>query len=123
MAAHRGNTAVVELLIASNADLFVQDQYSLLEYSVILGSMRMCRTLIRRDVTIGVDHAVKYAILLGKLEFVPMLLEHGANMDVRTDDGSSLLHLAVLSSIRDSVLCCLANGCDVNAVNNRVSLN
>jgi ankyrin repeat protein len=109
------------LLIASNADLFVQDQYSLLEYSVLLRSLRLCRIILERDVTVGIDNALKLAILLGKLEFVPVLLEYGANVGVQADDRSSLLHLAVLSSNRDCVQCCLANGCDVNAMNNRVS--
>jgi ankyrin repeat protein len=119
MAAHRGNIAMVELLVASNADLFVQDQCSLLEYAVKLGSMRLCETLFTREVTVGIDAALKLAVLLGKLEFVPVLLDHGASIDARADDDSNLLHIAVLTGSRDAVQCCLANGCDVNALNNR----
>jgi ankyrin repeat protein len=119
MAAHRGNVALVQLLVASNADLFVQDHCSLLEYAVKLGSVRLCETLLARDVTIGIEAALKLAVLLGKLEFVPVLLDHSASIEVRADDDSSLLHIAVLTANRDAVQCCLANGCDVNALNNR----
>lgn len=105
-----------------NADCFVQDerQYSLLEYAVIMSSSRLCQSLLERQMDLNIENALIMSAMLGKCEILRMLLDNGGSTEVRSEDGSGLLHLAVMSGNRDMVQCCLGQGLNPNTVNNLV---
>ena len=62
----------------------IQDsrQYSLLEYAVLMDSLKLCNLFIDMNVTFQMDKAFLLSSLLGKYEIFQLFLENNADTSV-----------------------------------------
>lgn len=121
LAAHRGYTSIVELLLDHGATLEVSDSVGLsaLYWATSENEVEIVRLLLSRgaDANRGVDGstALHSAITNNQPEIVELLLEHGA--DVNSAEGN-LSHLPLIRAVSsfnaDMVRLLLAKGADIN---------
>lgn len=62
--------------------------------------------------------ALHYASFNGHLEAIQTLIDHGANVDARDNDGATPCHYATDNCQNEAILLLAANGADVNMANN-----
>jgi ankyrin repeat protein len=87
-AAHRDNNGMVELLVASGADVNASDKSGL--------------------------EPLYYAGLMGQAEVVEFLISKGADVNRRTESGGTVLHEVSFLGNREAVEILVADGADVN---------
>ncbi len=117
LAAANNHTDIVKLLLKKNADPNIQDQsgWSALMKAVYQGNTACVETLVGQSHQ-EVNRALLVAALTGHKEIVKLLLDNGAEIDTRADDGRTPLMLAAAKGDNDLVAALLAAGADSTLV-------
>ena len=122
MACRDGHLPVVEVLLATGADMEIQVQNgaAALYIACEKNQLAVVHALIAAgaDLNARAGHActaIYVACHQGYLDVVLALLAAGAHRDLRADDGSSVLHVASQNGHVDVVKALLAAGADKNA--------
>jgi ankyrin repeat protein len=113
LAAANSQADIVKLLLRKNADPNIQDQsgWSALMKAVYQGSTACVQALVGQSHQ-EVNRALLVAALTGQKEIAKVLLENGAEIDTRADDGRTPLMLAAAKGDNDLVAALLAAGAD-----------
>jgi len=127
LAAILGKTEVVRLLIRNGADVNtvnVRGNTPLIHSR----STEISRLLLEAGATATIEHlsnhaelgnALHVAVRRGTLEIIELLLQHGANINARDQDGRTPLALATILGKTEVVRLLIRNEADVNTVNVR----
>ncbi|XP_071085923.1 serine/threonine-protein phosphatase 6 regulatory ankyrin repeat subunit B-like [Haliotis cracherodii] len=101
-AASRGNRGVFELLVKKQADLSLlnEDNNSILHVACITGNVSIVNFLILKH-AVDINSRGKYgrtpvmfAAEFGNNEVFDLLVQHGADVSLRDDDGNNILHVS-----------------------------
>jgi ankyrin repeat protein len=113
LAADSNQLEVVNLLLKKNADPNVEDQrgWTALMNAVYQGNSNCVEALAARSRE-EVNRGLLVAALMGRKETAKVLLEHGAEVDSRADDGRTPLMLAANKGDQDLVSLLLQAGAD-----------
>ena len=126
-AAQHGHAAVVEALLAAGADpaiRYTEGELSPLDAAAGFGRIDVLRVLIEHGTDVnaaGADGrtALYWSIYAGELGAIDLLVEAGADLEVRTSAGnlagSAPLHLALHWNRYDVAAILVESGADVNA--------
>ncbi|HEY6967498.1 MAG TPA: ankyrin repeat domain-containing protein [Burkholderiales bacterium] len=125
IAAWNGNVPMMELLVARGADVNRRNALgeSALMHAAWRGQVAAMRWLIGKGAL--VDSApmqwgpLHYAVFAGQAEAAALLLDHGADVNARSTNGSSVLMMAVYEGHAPLVKDLLARGADPRAKNDR----
>lgn len=132
VAASNGNKEIMELLIQNGANVNTIDtrgntplirsirEADSLEAARLLlaaGASASINQVSSNDASIG--SALHSAVRRGKPEFIELLLQHGADINLRDKDQQTPLALAVISGRTEIVELLIKKGADVNTVNIR----
>jgi ankyrin repeat protein len=117
LAAANDQVDIVKLLLKKNADPNLQDQggWSALMKAVYQGSTACVQALVGQSHQ-EVNRALLVAALTGRKDIVKVLLDNGAEIDTRADDGRTPLMLAAAKGDNDLVAALLAAGADPTLV-------
>jgi ankyrin repeat protein len=117
LAAANNQPDIVRLLLKNNADPNIQDQsgWSALMKAVYQGNTACVEALAGQSHQ-EVNRALLVAALTGHKEIVKVLLDNGAEVDTRADDGRTPLMLAATKGDADLVAALLAVGADPTLV-------
>ncbi len=117
LAAANNQSDVVKLLLKKNADPNIQDQsgWSALMKAVYQGNTACVETLAVQSHQ-EVNRALLVAALTGRKDIVKVLLDNGAEVDTRADDGRTPLMLAAAKGDADLVAALLAVGAEPTLV-------
>ncbi|MBV8330985.1 MAG: ankyrin repeat domain-containing protein [Verrucomicrobia bacterium] len=112
-AAANNQVAVVKVLLTKGADTNLQDQsgWSALMKAVYQGNTACVQTLVGQSRQ-EVNRALLVAALTGHRDIAKILLDNGAEVDTRADDGRTPLMLAATRGDTDLVSLLLASGAD-----------
>lgn len=119
-AAKKGDTAAITTALDAGADVNEPDGFATpLYYAVSRQHLDAAKLLIDRGADVNAGSKVggpplKPAVAKSKLEFITLLLEHGAVPNVAAGD-ETVLHLAVRNGCLDCVKALVTAGADVNA--------
>ena len=122
-ASYNGNPAVVQLLLDHGADPHARDKYGSTTLDSAAGGgagLEVCRILLK----LNVPHYKAFlgASGSGDPDLMRLLLDHGADTDVRSNDGDTALHLAAGSGkLGAARFLVLELNADVNARNSEGS--
>jgi len=110
---------IVKLLLDAKADPAHQDHqgWTALLKAVYKGNAQSVQQLVEGSKA-DLDRGLLIAALLGYPEVVKILLEHGAEVDVRSDDGRTPLMLAASKGNQDLVAILLKAGADASLTDN-----
>ena len=113
LAAENNQSEIVNLLLKKNADPNLQDQtgWSALMKAVYQGNARCVEALAARSRQ-EVNRGLLVAALTGHREIAKILLDNGAEVDTRADDGRTPLMLAAGKGENDLVAFLLKAGAD-----------
>jgi ankyrin repeat protein len=113
LAAENNQGEIVDLLLKKNADPNLQDQtgWSALMKAVYQGNARCVEALAARSRQ-EVNRGLLVAALTGHQEIAKILLDNGAEVDTRADDGQTPLMLAAGKGDNDLVAFLLKAGAD-----------
>jgi ankyrin repeat protein len=113
LAAENNQSEIVNLLLKKNADPNLQDQtgWSALMKAVYQGNARCVEALAARSRQ-EVNRGLLVAALTGHLDIAKILLDNGAEVDTRADDGRTPLMLAASKGDNDLVALLLKAGAD-----------
>ena len=125
IAAWNGNVPMMELLVGRGADVNRRNALgeSALMHAAWRGQVAAMRWLIAKGAL--VDSApmqwgpLHYAVFAGQAEAAALLLDHGADINARSTNGSSVLMMAVYEGHEPLVKDLLARGADPRAKNDR----
>jgi ankyrin repeat protein len=117
LAAANNQADVVKLLLKKNADPNIEDQsgWSALMKAVYQGNTACVESLAVQSHQ-EVNRALLVAALTGHKEIVKVLLDNGAEVDTRADDGRTPLMLAAAKGDADMVAALLAVGAEPTLV-------
>jgi ankyrin repeat protein len=117
LAAGNNQADVVKLLLKKNADPNIQDQsgWSALMKAVYQGNIACVEALAGQSHQ-EVNRALLVAALTGHKDIVKILLDNGAEVDTRADDGRTPLMLAAAKGDADLVAALVAAGADPTLV-------
>jgi ankyrin repeat protein len=117
LAAANNQADVVKLLLKKNADPNIQDQsgWSALMKAVYQGHTACVEALASQSHQ-EVNRALLVAALTGRKDIVKVLLDSGAEVDTRADDGRTPLMLAAAKGDADLVAALLAVGAEPTLV-------
>ena len=112
-AAANNQVAVVKVLLTKGADTNLQDQsgWSALMKAVYQGNADCVQALVGQSRQ-EVNRALLVAALTGHRDIAKILLDNGAEVDTRADDGRTPLMLAATRGDTDLVSLLLASGAD-----------
>jgi ankyrin repeat protein len=112
-AAANNQVAVIKVLLTKGADTNLQDQsgWSALMKAVYQGNADCVQALVGESRQ-EVNRALLVAALTGHRDIAKILLENGAEVDSRADDGRTPLMLAATRGDNDLVSLLLASGAD-----------
>ena len=116
-AAHRGDCAVVDLLLRAGADANIRDDFGLTPLSTASrgGHLNVVKALIRGGADIG-NHggdALTEAVMSRHEEIARALIAAGADVNARTrDDAETVLELALMERQEELAEALLAAGAD-----------
>jgi len=122
-AACKGQNAVVELLLAHNADVAIEDKagFSPIENAIRFHHTDTARILLRDiKAELPKNSLAKFlgeAVVKGQEDTVEMLLSNDVDVNAYLPSGSTALDLAALKGQDAIVRVLLANGADVNSRN------
>jgi ankyrin repeat protein len=113
LAAENNHSEIVNLLLKKNADPNLQDQtgWSALMKAVYQGNARCVEALAARSRQ-EVNRGLLVAALTGHPDIAKILLDNGAEVDTRADDGRTPLMLAASKGDNDLVTLLLKAGAD-----------
>ncbi len=113
LAAQANRLDVVKLLLQANANPNLQDAsgWTALMKAVYRGNTECVRLIADRSRE-GVNKGLLIAALMGHLDTAKLLLDYGAEVDTRADDGTTALMLAASKGNRDLVSLLLKSGAD-----------
>jgi len=103
LAAHYGHLAVVETLLANNADVGIRSENSMrnqpLHAAAAGRAVSVCRMLLAAGADPNATQAGGYTALHaaaqnGQRDLVELLLAHGADVSAQTENGATALSLA-----------------------------
>ena len=109
-AVHSGNITLVKLLIDSGADVNATipgHLYPTMRTALTLATSRnqidIVRQLIRAGADAGRDDSIKFAGGEQQAELIPLLLSAGADIAIQMENGSNLVHCAVITEDLDLI--------------------
>ena len=138
-AADNGDLASVEVLLKYKADIEVREDHlrdvwfiiirTALFSAAVYGEIHILRCLIENGADVNARVSVDdnstplmIAAANSQRDVVTFLIEHGANVDLRDEDGFTALHCACLDrayiGVGEMLGCLIENGADVNARTN-----
>jgi ankyrin len=141
IAAARNNIEVVKVLLDYNADINIADNLDAtpLHYSSHLGNLEITRLLLNNGADINASGEVGTPLLVAasclydlyytpnwdeiesqKIAILKILLEKGANINVRNSEGATPLHQAAGGGSANIVKWLIENGAEVNALDNKL---
>jgi len=108
------------LLLEAGADVHFKDPngWTALMQAVYKGNAPIVALLAERSRP-DLDRALLVAALSGHLEVARVLLEHGADRHITTDEGDTPLHLAIRRGHADVAVLLLRHGADPGALNRK----
>jgi hypothetical protein len=125
IAAWQGNLPMMELLVARGADVNRRNALgeSALMHAAWRGQVAAMRWLIGKGALVDSGpmqwSALHYAAFAGQAEAAGVLLDHGADINARSSNGSSVLMMAVYEGHEPLVKALLARGADPRVKNDR----
>ena len=138
-AADNGDLASVEVLLKYKADIEVREDHlrdvwfiiirTALFLAAVYGGIHILRCLLENGADVNARVSVDdnstplmIAAANSQRDVVTFLIEHGANVDLRDEDGFTALHYACLDiayiGVGEMLGCLIENGADVNARTN-----
>ncbi|KAH0522614.1 hypothetical protein TsFJ059_006437 [Trichoderma semiorbis] len=122
-AARNGHTALVESLLLSGADALAKDneKWTAFHWAIIGNSMDTAKLLLRYQANsdgLQLNKALIVAAEAGNETAVQMVLDLGANIDWKDDEGSTAITWAVPGGYENAVRTLLRNGADPNLADN-----
>lgn len=126
-AARRGDIETIERLVAEGTDIDEANQYQVftpLTLAAHEASPEVVRRMIELGASIDGDGGPRVfsaplgmAVLGGKLDNVKLLVEHGADVNVRDPEAGTLLHVAAMKGSIEMVTLLLELGADLKQTN------
>ncbi|KAL7954774.1 ankyrin repeat-containing domain protein [Trichoderma compactum] len=122
-AARNGHTALVECLLQSGADALAEDneKWTAFHWAIIGNSIDTAKLLLRYQANsdgLQLNKALDVAAEAGNETAVQMVLDLGANIDWKDDEGSTAITWAVPGGYENAVRTLLRNGADPNLADN-----
>ena len=125
IAARRGDIPMMELLVGRGADVNKTNALgeSALMHAAWRGNQAAVEWLLAKDARVNNEpmrwSALHYAVFAGHGEVAALLLQHGADINARSTNGSSVLMMAVYEGHEPLVRQLLARGADRSITNDR----
>lgn len=125
IAAWRGDIPMMELLVARGADVNKANALGerALMHAAWRGHTNAVKWLLARGARVDSEpmhwSALHYAVFAGHGEVAALLIEHGADINARSTNGSSVLMMAVYEGHEQLVRQLLARGADRSVKNDR----
>jgi cytohesin len=121
-AAQKGHLDVVQVLLANGADPAIRDNSNATALDEALRYRHIAVVSLLMDKSgassgEAAQRQLQDAVMRGQIDMVSLLLQRGADPNLRTASGSTLLHDAALKGYRDIAERLLASGARVNERN------
>ena len=130
MACYCGRLDIVKKLVACGADINIKDteNRTLLMIACVQGSLEVAQYLIESKVSDVNGHSLDtlttpliYAVLSGKCELVSLLLDHGADVEMKDNDGFTPLITACDHNDTHMVNLLVSRGANIEARDNELT--
>ena len=122
LACKNGQLSLIKNLLKAKVNINALDSKgkSSLDLAVIEGNIAVTNLLISEGANIEMkdSFALLYACENGRTKIVKILLENGADINSKINDGTSAIHLAASSGKLDLIDFLLQKGFDINCENN-----
>ena len=115
---------IIALLLANGADINAQDKYGStpLMWAIERGYTDIVNFLIQRGANLNLKDkshdqtALMLAVRKGYIDIVNIFLNDGADVNTKTDEGDTLLRMAISNEHPETALLLIQNGADVNFI-------